>query len=149
MPTYRGPGGLWNDPDTARLSDLKGLKADPDACWKFWGDVRRKAAEAEPNQAHQALAQWQKNLSNGQSFTLITQNVDELHQRAGSKNVVELHGSLFTTRCSNEKCPLEPYRDHDQYPLESPKCSLCNQYLRPGIILFEEALPPDAEWQAK
>lgn len=147
--TYRGPDGLWNDPETSRLSTAADFADDPLSYWKFWGNLREAATAALPNEAHLALAHWEKHLSKDQKFTLITQNVDELHQRAGSGSVVELHGSVYRTRCSNEKCTLEPYRDTDAHLDIVPICTLCGQALRPDIVMFGELLPPHAEWSSK
>lgn len=147
--SYRGPDGLWNDPATARLSTADNFAAEPDAYWRFWGEMRRTAAAASPNSGHQALATWEKNLEPGQKFTLITQNIDQLHQRAGSSNVAELHGTLFKTRCSNAKCNLSPYLDSDAHSEKTPVCPKCESPLRPDIVLFGEMLPVEAEWLAK
>jgi NAD-dependent deacetylase len=147
--TYRGPDGLWNDPETVRLSTATEFESDPLSYWKFWGNLRKVAAEAVPNEAHLALARWEKTLSKDQKFTLITQNVDELHQRAGSANVVELHGSVYRTRCSNEECTLAPYRDSESNLDMVPTCKLCGLALRPDIVMFGELLPPHAEWSSK
>lgn len=147
--SYRGPDGLWNDPDTAKLSTVDNFAAEPDAYWKFWGEMRKAALEANPNDAHLALAKWENNLTANQKLTLITQNIDRLHQRAGSKNVAELHGSLFKTRCSNDKCKLASYEDVETHGDGTPKCSNCEAALRPDIVLFGEMLPVDAEYLAK
>lgn len=147
--TYRGPDGLWNDPETRRLSTIDGFAEDPQSYWNFWGSLREKACSVQPNKAHLALADWEKSLAPDQKFTLITQNIDELHQRAGSVNVVELHGSIFRTRCSNEKCELVPFRDVETHSSGVPKCTICSATLRPDVILFGEMLPVEAEWNAK
>ena len=147
--TYRGPDGLWNEPETARLSTACGFLADPDPYWKFWGDVRKVAAQAQPNGAHLSLAQWESRLQPDQKFSIITQNVDELHQRSGSIKVIELHGTIHKTRCSNATCELPPFRDENSYDGKTPACSRCSSPLRPDIIMFDEALPPEAEHSAK
>lgn len=147
--TYRGPDGLWNEAETAKLSTAEGFDVDPDPYWKFWGKLRKAATQASPNNAHTALAQWQTKLNSEQKLTLITQNVDELHQRAGSYPVVELHGSVYRTKCSNSKCSLPPYRDEQEHVAKAPRCSMCDSALRPEIVMFGEMLPPEAEWSAK
>lgn len=147
--TYRGPGGLWNEPDVAKLSSLEHFSSVPEEYWRFWGSLREHAGKAEPSRAHIALCDWQKQLAGDQKFTLITQNVDRLHQRAGSSNVVELHGSVFRTRCSNSQCKLTPYEDTNAHADELPLCPQCKSPLRPDIVLFGEMLPPDAEWATK
>lgn len=82
-------------------------------------------------------------------FLLVTQNVDSLHQRAGSRNVVELHGNIGYTRCTNDTCKLEPFEDRAAHADAVPTCSLCGSVLRPHAVLFGEAIPPLAGWQAK
>ena len=81
--------------------------------------------------------------------SVITQNVDGLHQRAGSESVVELHGTILRTRCSREGCALEPYPDEEVYEERVPRCPCCEAPLRPEVVLFEEPLPGEAEWRAK
>lgn len=146
--TYRGPGGIWSDPETARMSTIENFDEDPDSYWEFWGGLRQAALSAVPSRAHEAVAHWAANPAPDQKFTLVTQNVDELHQRAGSTGVVELHGSIFRTRCSGANCKLPPYRDVGVH-LKAPVCPNCGSALRPDIVLFGEALPPEAEWPAK
>jgi NAD-dependent deacetylase len=146
---YRGPDGLWSEEGTAKFSTAEYFDSDPDVYWQFWGHMRQAATAASPNEAHRALAQWEKQLEEGQKLCLITQNVDELHQRAGSSNVVELHGSIFRTRCSNIKCSLPVFSDSEFIENKSPKCARCGSPLRPDVVLFGEALPSQAEWLAK
>ncbi len=149
LPTYRGPGGLWNEPDVARLSKREGFTESPEACWKFWAAVRENAQKAVPNRAHLALAEWETRLGRDQTLVLVTQNVDRLHQRAGSKKVAELHGSVFRTKCSNSECELTPFDDRDLHPGGVPRCPLCNAILRPDIVLFGEPIPADPDWIVK
>jgi len=149
LPTYRGAGGLWTVGNTARVSDVEILKTDPQAAWEFFGSLRKNVAAALPNHAHQTLAHCQRELEPGQSLTLITQNIDGLHQRAGSKNVIEMHGSLFMTKCSNANCFLPPYADHDAHLETLPRCSVCQSPLRPDIVFFGEVIPAKADWLTK
>jgi len=149
LPTYRGVGGLWTVGDTARVSDVEILKTDPQAAWELFGSLRKSVATAQPNAAHKALADCQKQLAGNQTITLITQNIDGLHQRAGSKDVVELHGSLFMTRCSNASCKLAPYADQDPHLQALPQCSICQSLLRPDIVFFGELIPASADWSTK
>jgi NAD-dependent deacetylase len=146
---YRGPDGLWNEPETAKFSTAEHFDSDPNAYWKFWGEMRQAAHVASPNAAHLALAQWEKQLTSDLKFSLVTQNVDELHQRGGSSNVAELHGSIFRTRCSNSKCDFPAYRDSEFHIDKAPRCLKCDSALRPDVVLFGEALPAHAEWFAK
>jgi NAD-dependent deacetylase len=147
--TYRGPDGLWSDPETAKFSSIEGFRDEPDRCWQFWSALRLRALSAAPNEAHLTLAKLEQQLAEQEKkFTLITQNVDELHQRAGNQAVVELHGSIFFTRCSNDRCDLKPFRQEEQ-PRTPALCSFCKELLRPNIVLFNEPIPGEAEWRAK
>ncbi|QSQ17496.1 SIR2 family NAD-dependent protein deacylase [Myxococcus landrumensis] len=148
LPTYRGPGGLWTRPEAEEVPDAAMMARDPSRVWSLFGPLRRPLQAAKPNAAHVALAQWQARSSPGRTFTLVTQNVDGLHTRAGSRDVVELHGSLLHTRCSNPECGTTPFEDPQEH-LQAPPCERCGQALRPDITLFNEPLPVDAEWAAK
>jgi NAD-dependent deacetylase len=139
--TYRGPEGLWNDETLIRLSDGETFRTDPLDVWKFWSAARRISASASPNAAHLALASFEKRLRPDQSLTIITQNIDGLHGRAGSARVIEYHGSVHRTRCSNAACDLAPFRDRMPYETEVPRCPRCGANLRPNIVLFSEAIP--------
>jgi NAD-dependent deacetylase len=148
LPTYRGPGGLWTRMDAEEIPDAALLARDPSRVWSIFGPMREQVRAAAPNPAHLALARWEARCGQGQSFTLLTQNVDGLHMRAGSRKVVELHGSLLRTRCGNPRCTLPPFEDSAAHP-QAPTCARCGQPLRPDITLFDEPLPVDAEWEAK
>ena len=139
LPTYRGAGGLWNDPANVALNTREALDERHDeVCamfWTFYGATR----EVQPTIAHRALAAFEAALPAGARFTLITQNVDSLHTRAGSKNVCELHGSLARWQC--ETCGLV------QTLPDSP--AHCGRPMRPGVVLFGEEIPAEAEHTAK
>jgi len=94
---FRGQGGLWNEINPLEYADCSFLQTNPMAIWKLYGDLRRLLASAQPNAAHIKLAEFEAQLSPDQQFTLITQNIDGLHQLAGSSNVVEIHGSAHHT----------------------------------------------------
>jgi NAD-dependent deacetylase len=146
--TYRGPGGIWEEGDTARVSHVDILQDEPALVWKFFGPLKKLILEAQPNAAHLALAQLEERLGDGQSLTLITQNIDRLHTRAGNSDVLEFHGTLLRTRCSNEKCALLPFEDSTIYE-GIPPCSQCGAMLRPDVVFFGEEIPLDAGWKAK
>jgi NAD-dependent deacetylase len=146
---YRGPGGLWEEAGVADLATPEALAARPGDVWRLFGSLRALARAARPNAAHEALAAVERRLGEGASFTLVTQNVDGLHQRAGSRNVIELHGSAFRTRCGSDTCELRPFEDEDPHEGSTPKCPLCGGILRPDVVLFDEAIPGGAEWHAK
>lgn len=149
LKAFRGGDGIWDAPDTARLSSAENLLSDPDSYWRFWGKLKVDAIAAQPNAAHLALANWELQLRPETRYLLITQNVDGLHQRAGSRNLVEIHGSIFKTRCSNNACKLKPYDDLEAHLNGAPECPACGSALRPDLTLFNEALPLDAEYAAK
>lgn len=138
LPTYRGPGGLWTKDGIADLATRDAWQERPDAVWSLFAGLRTQVRGADPNNAHLALARMQE-LAPG-DFTLITQNVDGLHQRAGSKEVIELHGNIHRTVCSNSECELAPFDDASAVE-QAPRCSLCSERLRPDIVLFGEPLP--------
>ena len=139
LATYRGPGGLWNDASKVALSSVEALESRrDDVTSMFWG-FRAAIQAAEPTAAHRALAAFEKQCKG--AFTLVTQNVDGLHQRAGSHNVVEYHGSLRQWRCEVCGRVIEPTTP------ELPTC--CGQTLRPDVVLFGEQIPVHAEHQVK
>ena len=149
LATYRGPNGLWTNAKTSRFSNAENFTHEADAFWAFWGGRRRDATAATPNAAHTTLAEWETKLATSQRFTLITQNIDELHKRAGSTNAIELHGSLFRTKCSNVKCSMLPYKDSNTYLDKAPLCTICGAYLRPDVTFFGEMLPVEAAYKSK
>jgi NAD-dependent deacetylase len=109
---------------------------DPSLVWRFYSERRKGALPCLPNAGHHALAEVERNL--GERFLLATQNVDGLHVRAGSERVVEMHGNLFTTRCS--KCSVKPFYDEAEHVNAVPVCGACGKPLRPHIVWFGEAL---------
>lgn len=146
---YRGPNGVWEEHDVARLGHVNALTQRPRDTWHLFGSMREPVLAARPNPAHVALARWESSLRPDQEFLLITQNVDGLHQQAGSRNVSEIHGNIMYTRCSNFDCTLERFRDTATHQDRVPACTLCGQTLRPDIVLFGEALPVRPSWVAK
>lgn len=148
LPTYRGPGGLWTRPETGEVPDAALFAANPSRIWSLFSPLRRDLDAAHPNAAHLSLSSWEQRLGPEPTFTLLTQNVDGLHQRAGSRHVVELHGSLLRTRCGNPDCTLSAFADAALHE-RAPECTLCKAPLRPDLTLFGEPLPVDAEWAAK
>ncbi len=147
--TYRGPGGVWEEHQVEEYAHADCFKRAPEKTWMLFGGMRSDVLTVHPNQGHLALAQLEARLRPDQSFLLVTQNVDELHQRAGSKNVAAIHGDLLVTRCSNEACDLPPYRDHETHATSVPLCPECSSPLRPDVVLFGEMPKLDASWAAK
>ncbi len=149
LPTYRGLGGVWDTHNVEEYGHIRALHSQPARTWQLFGAMRGPIAKAQPNSAHVALAQFEASLDANQNFLLITQNVDGLHQRAGSRKVVELHGSISKTKCTNTECSLQSFEDHAEHADAVPQCSVCGSVLRPDVVLFGESLPPFASWQAK
>jgi NAD-dependent deacetylase len=135
LPTYRGPGGLWESDDIARIVHAESIPTRLPELWALYSERRKVALSVGPNAAHTAIAEAQKRVPGG--VTLITQNVDNLHQRAGSPEVLELHGSGFRTRCT--RCSLPAFPDETVYDA-MPLCSGCSAPLRPDVVLFGEQL---------
>ncbi len=141
LPTYRGPGGLWEREDIARIVEARFLPGSLPALWDLYSQRRGHALGAVPNAAHAAIAALQK--ARPGAVALLTQNVDGLHQRAGSPDVTELHGSAFRTRCTDPDCGLPPFDDDRLYETV-PACPRCGGSLRPDVVLFGETLPEAA-----
>ncbi len=143
LPTYRGPGGLWDDAQIARLVDARNLPDTLPDLWRLYSGRRAAIRSVGPNPAHGALAEAQRRLNTPAEpdrLIIVTQNIDELHQRAGSYPVIELHGSGLRTRCTNPKCRLVPFADEASYE-GVPECPECGSALRPDVVLFGENLP--------
>ncbi len=142
IPTYRGAGGLWTKYDPNRYANIHYFKKDPSYYWSFFRDVRfPMLKEVVPNKAHLALAEMERM---GRLQTVITQNIDGLHQEAGSTSVIELHGTSRMITCMNcgEEYPMEvvfPILDKEIPPL----CPECQGVLRPAVIFFGESLNPE------
>ena len=158
--TYRGPGGLWTQEGALSTSAVssapifcataEAIQSDPEGVWRFFSERRQSIGQAQPNAAHRALAAAAEGLLRpGASLTVITQNVDGLHQLAGSSNVVELHGSLWRTRCSAAACDFRRDEDLTRIDPICPACPQCGAWLRPDVVLFHEPLPGGAEYFAK
>jgi NAD-dependent deacetylase len=135
--TFRGMGGLWNDVPIEEVATPWGFEKDPKRVWEFYEARRTQAASCLPNAGHLGLARLEETLGSDR-FTLITQNVDGLHPAAGSRNVLEIHGSLWHVRCTG--CGKE--REDRTVPFESlpPRCA-CGSMLRPAVVWFGEYLP--------
>jgi NAD-dependent deacetylase len=141
LPTFRGAGGLWRSFRAEDLATPQAFARDPHLVWE-WYDWRRSVhAKCAPNAGHRALAALE---SRDLTFTLITQNVDNLHEQAGNKNMVHLHGSLWRVRCT--RCAREEV--NMQVPLDPlPPVCACGRMQRPGVVWFGEPLP-EAELRA-
>ena len=139
VPTFReAQTGLWEKFDPHELATSEAFVRDPELIWRWYRWRRDLVAKVEPNAGHRALVDLAENVS---EFTLITQNVDGLHQRAGSGNVIEFHGNIFKDRCIDEGRIV---KDAENTSAVVPICPVCGAYLRPGVVWFGEAIPEDA-----
>jgi NAD-dependent deacetylase len=137
LATFRGDGGLWQGHRVEEVASPEAWERDPELVWNFYSMRRKRALAVEPNPAHLALAELERKL--GERFFLCTQNVDHLHERAGSKRLVHMHGELFQSRCEN--CDSAPFVDENSYEslAEIPRCR-CGARIRPNIVWFGEAI---------
>jgi NAD-dependent deacetylase len=139
IPTFRGKDGLWSKYDPEELASPCGFAKDPELVWKWYSWRMELIAKARPNLAHIALAKLE---DMGLLRLIITQNVDGLHQRAGSKRVLELHGNIWRTKCT--KCSYKGVLYEP--PTAMPTCPECGSLLRPDVVWFGEPLPQGV-WQ--
>ena len=141
IPDFRSPTGLWAQFDPLEYGSIQAFRADPAKVWRFYAPRFSVLTDAEPNAAHRALAALE---AAGYVRTVITQNIDRLHERAGSTDVLEVHGSIRTSSCP---------RCGERYPLErvlelladapAPACPACGGILKPDVVFFGELLPAD------
>ena len=130
--TFRDAGGLWEQYRFEEVASPEGWAARPEAVWRFYSQRRAQAVACEPNPAHRALAAIEARL--GERFFLCTQNVDDLHERAGSVRLLHMHGELFRSRC--EACARAPFEDRVAHT-HIPRCP-CGARIRPHIVWFGE-----------
>lgn len=138
IPTFRdAQTGLWANYNAEDLATREGFLSDPKMVWDWYDFRRNKVWDAQPNPGHIALAEME---SLFERFTLVTQNIDNLHQRAGSRTVLELHGNIFRYKCLDRNHPvsLELLADPDASP---PICPACGSWVRPDVVWFGEMLP--------
>jgi NAD-dependent deacetylase len=140
IPTFRGNDGLWRRYDPMKLATIDAFYEDPKLVWEWYEDRRKNILAAKPNAGHVAIA----NLSKHKEVWVLTQNIDGLHQRAGSKNVLELHGSIITI-----KCTVCNFKDQisKSFTEVLPICK-CGNILRPDVVWFGEPLPQDVWGEA-
>jgi NAD-dependent deacetylase len=135
VPTFRGDGGLWRNYKPEDLATPEAFLADPTLVWSWYDWRRQQIAKAEPNPGHRALVELELRV---ERFTLITQNVDGLHERAGSRNTQRLHGEIWMLRCV--ACGREIRDLRAPLPELPPRCA-CGGLQRPGVVWFGESLP--------
>jgi len=138
IPTFRGEDGLWKNVRAETLATREAFENDPRLVWEWYEWRRTLIRDAQPNAAHHVLAEWTRT----RSASLITQNVDGLHERAGAEGLIRLHGSIWHVRCW-DRCPAggEDWRD-DRVPIGTlpPRCPHCGGMVRPAVVWFGEPL---------
>jgi NAD-dependent deacetylase len=144
IPTFREAlTGLWATYDPNELATPEGFARQPQVVWDWYATRREAIGRAEPNAGHRAVVALEGRVPR---FTLVTQNIDGLHQRAGSGRVIELHGNIFRTRCSQERIVTDPPAGAAERP---PSCPRCGAPLRPDVVWFGELLPFEALAEAE
>ena len=162
IPTFRGKDGYWRNLDPAKLATPEAFARDPTLVWEWYGERRQRIRKAQPNPAHAAVA---KLAQQAVEFLLVTQNVDDLHARAGlpKEKMVQIHGDIFVTRCSRcdwraefrdartnrpggdtglaEARPSIIQTGNEQKGVDLPRCPECDALMRPGVVWFGEQLP--------
>jgi len=132
IPTFRGTGGLWEGYPVEEVATPEGFDRNPELVWRFYDERRINIAKAKPNRAHIVLAE----MENLYDLWIITQNIDGLHTKAGSKNVVELHGNIWRVRCT--ECGRVEYNYEAPLKEIPPRCKKCSGLLRPDVVWFGE-----------
>ena len=136
IPTFRGKDGLWKNYDPTELATPEAFNKNPELVWEWYNWRREIISKASPNKGHLSLADLEKKQRH---FTLITQNVDGLHSKAGSKNILEIHGNIWRIRCT--VCGETVYNYDIPLNKIPPRCENCGGLLRPDIVWFGEQLP--------
>jgi NAD-dependent deacetylase len=135
IPTFRGPGGWWRSRNPEELATFAAFKKDPRAVWEWYDHRRQLIADSYPNAAHRMLAALE---TPNRNVFIITQNVDDLHERAGSHHIIHIHGSIWTVICLNDG---KSFQDRRVPMPELPPLCTCGAILRPGVVWFDEELP--------
>ncbi len=141
IPTFRGADGLWHRYRAEQLATPESFERDPKLVWEWYDWRRQKVAACQPNAAHRVLAAWSQRWP---TCRIVTQNVDDLHLRAGTRDLVRLHGSIWEVTCWNG-CAASPARWRDERaPLDEipPRCPHCGGLVRPAVVWFGESLNP-------
>lgn len=134
VPTFRGSGGLWEGARPEDLATPEAFERDPALVWRFYQSRRMKLLSVRPNPGHEVIARFESTFP---EFDLVTQNVDGLHQHAGSTRILCLHGDIWIDRCTT--CAFECRVATTDDPM--PKCGQCGELARPGVVWFGEMLP--------
>jgi NAD-dependent deacetylase len=139
IPDFRSAGGVWEKYDPTEVANIEALRREPARVWEFYALRLAALGGAEPNDGHRALAELEEQ---GWIHAVVTQNVDGLHQRAGSCEVVEVHGSLRDAECIH--CGVRVPMEDALASLPLPPCPECGEVLKPGVVMFGELLPAAA-----
>lgn len=141
VPTFRGPGGLWRQYRPEELATPQAFARDPALVWEWYEWRRERIASCAPNRAHEVLAAWSHR---SPGCRIVTQNVDDLHVRAGTRGLVRLHGSIWELSCWRRCAPApRTWRDeHVPLPERPPRCPSCGGLARPAVVWFGESLDP-------
>jgi NAD-dependent deacetylase len=139
IPDYRGEDGLWKRVDPMKYASIEAFRSDPEEVWRRYGPRLESLLAAEPNDGHRALAELEER---GRVHALVTQNVDMLHTRAGSRDVTEVHGSIRTASCQG--CGARYTVQQVLELLPFPQCAACKNVLKPDVVFFGEILPQRA-----
>jgi NAD-dependent deacetylase len=151
IPTFRqAQTGLWAKYNPEELATPKAFQSNPKLVWQWYQWRRDRVSESEPNPGHKALVKLERNLTrSARDFILITQNVDGLHQRIGSLNVIELHGNIMRVKCFD--CNVGMRGEISIFNEDLPRCKFCDGLLRPDVVWFGESIPKEAiekAWKA-
>lgn len=142
IPTFRdAPNALWENFDPEKLASPEGFLNDPPLVWRWYEDRRRMISTAQPNAGHTAITRLEGYFDR---FVVVTQNIDDLHRKAGSKNIIEMHGSIFRYKCFDMGHPVDELPRDDRVP---PRCR-CGSLIRPDVVWFGELLPEEAVQRA-
>jgi NAD-dependent deacetylase len=144
IPDFRTPGkGLWEKVDPMEVAHIDVFRRDPDRFWHFYGNRFASLEDKEPNPAHEAIAELE---ARGLIRGVITQNIDRLHRKAGSENVIEVHGSIEWSVCPEcgAKVGIEQVIEKLRAGVGTPECEACIRPLKPDVVLFGELLPEEA-----
>jgi NAD-dependent deacetylase len=141
IPDFRSPQGLWAEFDPFEYGSIEAFRSDPEKVWRFYAPRFAALTTAEPNEAHLALARLERG---GFVRAVITQNIDLLHERAGSREVVEVHGSIRTSTCPDCGARYALPRVLELLKVQAaPACPSCGAILKPDVVFFGELLPED------
>lgn len=143
VPTFRGRQGLWKKFRPEQLATMEAFLASPEVVWEWYNWRRGLISDVQPNPGHHALKEMEEFF---EEFTLITQNVDNLHRLAGSSRILELHGNIYRNKCAD--CGLVLDDDMDIDPADIPTCDKCGGQVRPDVVWFGEMLPGEVIEQA-